>query len=128
MKRVELRPATAADLASFLPDATPYRVQAIAGILEGEVIGIGGLIYRPDGVWAAIALSEEARRYKVAMQRAARMTLAMAIAAGVTCVFAKAEAGRAGASEWLLRLGFRPTVLAVTGEPVFVWRGAAHVE
>lgn len=104
---ITLRPATRADIAQLQGDEPlPWRVQAIAGEIDGRVIGVGGLVFRPDGVWATVLLTDEGRRHKLSLHRAARMTLAMAQRAGVHTLYAKAEPGRAGAEMWLERLGF----------------------
>lgn len=120
--RVTFRPATRDDVAALQGDAPlPWRVQAIAGEVDGRVIGVGGLVFRPDGVWASILLTEEARRYKLAMHRAARMTLAMAERAGIRTLYAAAEPGRPGADAWLERLGFK-RLGDEQGGDLFVWR------
>jgi N-acetylglutamate synthase-like GNAT family acetyltransferase len=105
--RVLLRSAVPADLADLsYPQFLPWRTRLIAAEIDGRVIGVGGLVFRPDGVWASIALTDEARRYKLAMHRAALMTLDMARKMGVRRLLATAEEGREGARMWLERLGF----------------------
>lgn len=123
MSKVTFRPARREDIAALQGDSPlPYRVQAIAGEVDGRVIGIGGLVFRPDGVWASIMLTDEARRYKLAMHRAALMTLAMAERAGIRTLYASAEDGRAGAVAWLERLGFTREPASSAAGDLFVWR------
>jgi N-acetylglutamate synthase-like GNAT family acetyltransferase len=118
MSRVVLRPARAEDFAALVPDPLPWRIKAVAAEVDGKVVGIGGLVYRPDGVWASVVIADEGRRYKVALYRAAKQVLADARKSKIRKVFAVAEAGRHGAEAFLLRLGFEP----VEGSDVFVWR------
>jgi hypothetical protein len=117
--RVELRPSVPddfAELADLLGGPHPFRARSLTALVDGKVIGIGGLVYRPNGeVWASVVMREEARRYPAAIHRAGLAAVRMMRAAGVRRVLASSE-NRPAAARWLLRLGFRQC-----GE-VYVWQ------
>ena len=119
--RVQLRPSRPEDFAALadLVDGGPaYRVRSITALLDGEVVGIGGLIYRPNGeVWASMALREGARRYRTLVHRCGRAGMRLIKQSGARCVYAKAQPGNAAAERWLERFGFRRHA----GD-TFVWR------
>lgn len=118
--RVTLRPATAADVEAVAGDKPYHRLFALAGDVEGRTIGVGALIFRPDGVWASVVLMDEARRFKAALVRCARRLLAEADAMGVRRLLAKPEPGREGAEALLTRLGFERITLR--GDAVWMRR------
>ena len=123
MTRVTFRPTVAADVEALADMPLPHRIKAITFEVDGEVLGFGGLGFRPDGtVIAFVHLSDKARRYPVAIHRGGLMAMDMIRASGVPVVVAEAQPGNAAAEPWLLRLGFRPVVVA--GEKAFVWSAA----
>lgn len=116
--RVELRPSCADDILALIGHPAPYRVKALTAFADDHAIGIGGLVFAPDGtVWASVKLLDEGRRYKVALWRAAKLCLEDAAAHGIRTIYAKDEPGRAGAREFLQRLGFSQS------DGLWVWRG-----
>ena len=121
MSRVVLRPATRADFDAMLAEPLPYRVRAIAGEVDGELLAIGGLAFQLDGtVTAFLQASEIARDYPVSLHRAALEILSEARRLRIPCVMAEAEAGVEPAQRWLTRLGFSPA--HIDGQEVWVWR------
>lgn len=119
--RVALRPTVAADLVGLLERPLPHRIQAITAEIDGRVLGVGGLGFRPDGtVFAFVEMTDEARKYPAAIHRAGLATMAMIRRAGVPVVVALAQPGNPAADRWLLRLGFR--LVDVAGEQAYVWR------
>lgn len=133
--RVRLRPATSADVEAMLAEPLPFRVRAFAAVLvdpsrtalddgsqaEGELLGIGGLAFLPDGtVGAFVHAREGAHRFKVAFHRAGLMAMAEARRLGIQRVVALAEDGVAPAERWLKRLGFEEHWFE--GKQVFVWQ------
>ena len=114
--RVELRPATAADFAALFDRPIPHRVRAIAAELDGKLLGVGGVVYRPDGVFAFAQFTEAFRLYPVAMHRAGVAGMALIRAAGLREVFAEDQPGNPAAVRWLERFGFR------RDGALFVWR------
>ena len=120
MTRITLRPATRADLDAMLAEPLPYRVRAIAGEIDGEILGVGGLAFPPNS--SAIAFLQaraRARAYPVSLHRAALMILAEARRLRLPRLVATAEEGVEPARRWLVRLGFEPT--HIDGHEVWTW-------
>jgi hypothetical protein len=121
MSRVTLRPTVAADLPHLIGVALPHRIKAISAEVEGRIVGIGGIAYRPDGtVIAFVQMSDEARKYPVAIHRAGLMAMKMIRDSRVPMVLAESQDGVAAAEPWLKRLGFRP--VDIDGVRAFVWK------
>jgi RimJ/RimL family protein N-acetyltransferase len=106
--RVTFRPTIPADFIALNGAMPPWRSRCITAELDGRVIGLGGLVHRPDGVWASAVIGVEARRYPAAIHRAGRQVMAMARALGLRQVYAAAQPDNPAAQRWLARLGFRP--------------------
>lgn len=104
---VTVDPATKEDFLEFVGTLPPHRVQAWAGKLDGKVIGIGGLLFLPDGSRIAfLDLDPEARRYSHALHRAGlRFAREVLKQQGVPIIATTAE-DFPRASVWLERLGF----------------------
>lgn len=117
--RVTLRPTYAEDIASIIGGPPGSRVKCITALADGKIVGIGGLVYPPDGtVWASALILDEARRYKAAIYRTGREVLELAKRSGHRRVYAKAEANRPGAAAFLARLGF----VQIGRTDVWVWQ------
>jgi hypothetical protein len=145
MARVTLRPTISADLPHVIGEPLPYRIRAITALVDGRVIGVGGIAFPPRG--PAIAFVQlapmspneagaardddgatrgvpEARRYPVAFHRAGLMAMELISASGVKRVVATGDAGSNTALRWLKRLGFRPTDnQPIDGKVLFAWSG-----
>ena len=117
-----IRPTTRADCEAFYGKALPYRIKAYTGLIDDEVVAIGGLGFPPEGPAIGFAdLKDIARQwpYAVELHRFARRVLAEAKAAGVPRIVAKADTSIEAAARWLKRLGFEP----LNGEgTLFIWR------
>lgn len=119
--RVELRPTIASDLAQVTHETLPIRIRAITAELDGRVLGIGGIGYRPDGVVIGFAaLNDEFRNYPRALHRAGLAMMKIIRDSGVPQVIALADERVASAERWLERLGFR--VCYERGVRLYVWR------
>jgi RimJ/RimL family protein N-acetyltransferase len=117
---VELVPAEPRDFEALLAEPLPWRVKAFAGRVEGKTIGVGGLTHLPDGtVSAFVLLSEQARRYPIALHKAAMMTMNAAIELGFRRVIALPDPKIEAAERWLLRLGFH--IQEIDGHKVAIW-------
>lgn len=118
--RSEIRPTVPADLPHVIDEPLPHRIQAVTILVDGRVVGLGGLGFKPDGTIAAFAaLLDEARRHPVTLHRAGLMVMDMIEASGLKRVVATAEMTQPRAAAWLVRLGFEPR--DVNGMQVFVW-------
>ena len=49
MRRVILRPTVLSDLPHAIGEPLPYRIRAITALVEGRVIGLGGVAFPPRG-------------------------------------------------------------------------------
>ncbi len=105
----------------MLAEPLPCRSRAIAGEIDGRLLGIGGLAYMPDGTVAAyLHVKPEARNYPVSLHRAALMILAEIKKHKIPRVVALAEDGIEPAKRWLARLGFEP--ITIDGNEVWTWQ------
>lgn len=121
MTRVEFRPTVAADIAALVTEPLPHRIRCVTALLDGEVVGVGGLGYRPDGTAIAFAhITDALRRHPVAVHRAGRLGMALIRSSGVPMVIAEAQVGNPAAERWLRHFGFELTELG--GRKAFVWR------
>jgi N-acetylglutamate synthase-like GNAT family acetyltransferase len=108
---IEIRPTTKADCLAFYKSEPPYRIKANTGLLDGEVVAIGGLGFLPDGrVMAFADLTEPAREIQggLILHRFARRAIADAKASGVKRLIAQKDDSVPAAERWLKRLGFEP--------------------
>lgn len=125
MKDVEIRPATKEDFLNFGKGAFPlYRVKtATAGLVKGELVALGGIAIRPDGVRVGfLDCKPEARRFPIALTKTARQILEECKAEGVRRIVATMDEGIERAGPWATRLGFQP--IDVSGTTVWVWQHA----
>ena len=121
-----IRPTTKADCEAFYGKALPYRIKAYTGLIDDEVVAIGGLGFPPEGPAIAFADMKDVARqwpYAVELHRFARRVIAEAKAAGVPRIVAKADTSIEAAARWLKRLGFEP----LNGEgTLFIWRRSSQ--
>ncbi len=144
MPKVTLRPTIAVDLPEVIGGPLPFRIRAISALVEGRVIGIGGIAFPPHGpaiAFVQLAPSSprpegelgrdhctaesipEAKRYPVAFHRAGLIAMAMIETSGAKQVIATADAGSDVAVRWLKRLGFKPADdQRIEGKLLFNWR------
>lgn len=119
--RVELRPTIAADLPFCIDRPLPHRIKALTALVDGAVIAIGGIGYRPDGtVIAFMQGGEELRKYPRAVHRAGKLGMALIRRSGAPYVLAEAQDNNPAAERWLLHFGFEPTEFG--GQRAFIWR------
>lgn len=119
--RPVLRPTVPSDLDKFLKDnPLPYRIRAWTGLIEDEIVAVGGIAYPPDGTHLAFFMCEDkAREYPVALHKAALMVLNEARQLGIKRLVTLADLNASDAAErWLARLGFEPTM---NGQEQKVW-------
>ncbi len=121
---VEYRPTIARDLAIFGDGVLPHRIRAITVVIDGRIMGVGGLGFVADGtVIAFVHALPEAKKYPIAFHRAGLMTIDTIKRMGLQRVVAEAQKDNPAAKPWLERLGFRECVIA--GHTVFVWNAGA---
>lgn len=114
---------------AFLPGPLPYRIRGFTAMHGDKILGIGGLAAMPDGTTAAfLEVSEEtARKYPIALYKAAKATLEHARERGVSDVRTRADGQREASERFLARLGFER--IGMSGdETVWQWRPRALAE
>lgn len=121
MSKVTVRPATPADFAAMGIDKIYWRSRAMAGEIDGKVIGVGGFAYLQCGTVAAFgAFTDEARKAKVALHKAGLRLMQQVRDAKLKRVVALADCNIEAAERWLRRLGFRP-VISHGGMTAWLW-------
>lgn len=116
---VTFRPATVEDFA-VMGEPVVVRMRATAAEIDGKVVGVAGIGYLPDGAAVAFAnLSDDLRKNKIALHKAALVFLKGMRARGVKQIHATADEHIARAPAWLARLGFAPR--RVRDKTVWVW-------
>lgn len=120
--RATITPATAEDFRTIIGHAPTLRARLLAARLDGEVIGIGGFVYKPDGtVWASMLATPRGREFPAAVFRAGVLAMRHARRLGLTQVFASPDPGEPAAERFLARLGFA-RIGEADGEIIFCWR------
>lgn len=106
--RVEVRPTVPDDLAAFNSDLPPVRARAWTGLIDGEVVAIGGYWYlATTGPMAFLNIKPgAAKRGAVTLMKTARVVFADAKARGFTVIRAQADEDNKLAKRFLERLGF----------------------
>ncbi len=124
--KVELRPTLPDDLPHIIDEPLPYRIRAITAVVDGRVIGMGGIAFPPHGpVIAFVQQAEDAKRFPAAFHRAGLMAMKMIRDSGVPEVVATAQQKSDVAVRWLKRLGFKPVAgPAIEGKLLFIWQRA----
>lgn len=117
---VEYRPTVPDDLAALthLTDGSPlpHRIRAITVVIDGVIMGLGGIGWRPDGMCVAFVHARPgAKAFPIVFHRAGLLAMAMIRTSGARRVFAEAQPGNPAAARWLLRLGFK------RANGIFVW-------
>jgi N-acetylglutamate synthase-like GNAT family acetyltransferase len=121
MSPVEFRPTTADDLPHLTDQPLPFRIKAVTALIDGRVVGVGGIGFMPDGVVAAtVLMTDEMRAHKFALHRMAKKFLADVAASGIRELVTLADQDIAGAENWLRHLGFRP--IERNGVEIWQWQ------
>lgn len=123
---IEVRPATEADVSAYFngnppPGMAHARLLAYAGVKDGEVFGVGGVIYMPNGdVMGFFDLTDEGRKHVVTVHRAALRVLSTWQLRGHRSLLIRLDRSIPRAEAWARRLGFAPLH---DQEGVWTWRG-----
>ena len=105
---VEIRPATPADIDAYAVEQSPYRVRAYTALVNGRIIGLGGVAYLPNGaVMAFLNINEDARSYPVTLCKVAVRVIREAHERGVKTINAVCDDKIEAAPRFLRRLGFK---------------------
>lgn len=107
---MKVRPANAADIATYTCDHPVPTIRAWVGEVDGKIVGISGLFLQ-DGRWFIFCdLSEEAKKYPMTIARNAHRVMAEARTMGIRYIYAIIDPlrGEPRAIAWLGTLGFEP--------------------
>jgi hypothetical protein len=105
MSSVSLVPATEEMIREFYGSNPPRTVRAIAGVRDGEVLGVGGYYILGRRVFVFSDIKPEAMKEKKAIVRATKIVLGMVRKSGIPGM-AIADDGIEGAEKFLSRIGF----------------------
>ena len=104
---VEVRPATREDLLRYFEkDRLGPSVKAIAGIVDGRIVGVGGIAFMGGRPVAFCDLKDEARPYRKTLHKAALGILGEAKRRH-RLIVAFIDRSEPTAERWIERLGFR---------------------
>jgi hypothetical protein len=118
---VIFRPTVSGDLPHLTDKPLPFRIKAWTALIDGRVIGVGGIGFMPDGAVVALAqMTDEMRAHRFALHRAAKRFLADVKASGIQELVTLADQDITGAENWLHHLGFVPVVR--NGVRIWLWR------
>ena len=93
-------------------------VRAVAGVLDGRIIGVGGVAFFKGWAVAFCDLEDDALRHPVTLHKAARQVVRWMQESGRRFVFAEADPDYPRSRQWLTRLGFQP----YDDDRTMVWR------
>ena len=116
---IETRLATEDDFREFFQDEPPETWTAIAGVKDGEVIGIGGVTYS-DGV--ACAFLDTRERPSKTLHKAALRFFTVMREVGEPVIYTHCDEAIPHAAEWLTRLGFKLLPDCMDGKPLWRWQ------
>lgn len=120
---VTIRPTIADDLPALTPEPLPFRIKAITGLIDDQIVGVGGIAYLPSGTVVAMAeLTDTARKHKFTLHRAAVKFLAEVRASGIREIVATADPCFPAAERWLRRLGFQQVNRPNADRQIWVWQ------
>lgn len=111
LPRPVIRPATRADLEKFYRTKTIRQtLSARVGIVNGRIVGCGGVAWVDGRVFVFLDLKPSARRYKIALVKTAMDVIKDVRESGCRIMYAHCDFTEPGAKRWLERLGFKPTL------------------
>lgn len=106
MSRIIIRNATAEDINAYSAMAEKPTIKAMALIVDGEVLGLGGVAMIAGRWLGFVDLKDEARQYKTTIARAAIRFLADLRRDGVRYIYVQRDESEPRAGIWLASLGF----------------------
>ena len=118
-----LRMASDDDFRAFFGKEPPEVWNALAGVRDGIVVGIGGVTYSPEGV--AVGFLDTTERPAMALHRAGLHFMSVMRKYEVSPVLTYCDGTIARANAWLERLGFKKTGDVIDGQDVWKWESAS---
>ena len=118
-----IRRATREDIEVFAPDGPRPTTRAYVADLDGDIIGIFGLMFS-QGRWLAFCdLKDEARPFKKTIVKTAKMIFREAEELGIKYIYAEANPSEKMAVRWLISLGFD---IDPRGKHLYRWTNDRH--
>lgn len=120
----EIRRATANDVALFYGvSAPPASMRGISIVVDGEVIGVGGVSMSIGGPVAFMNIRKEAKHFPVLIMKASA-TLRREVFTLYRCpIYAFRDTSMESSDRFLRRIGFRPVE---ENSEVYVWRSQSR--
>jgi hypothetical protein len=119
MSTFHARPTIPSDIEA-LGIEVPYRIRAMTAIVDGEIAGIGGVMFLPNGTPAAFMQASDAvRTHKMALHRGAVRFFRELSRSLRRPIAAFPDEEIEAAPRWLERLGFTPSD---DNEAIWIWR------
>ena len=115
---MEIRPATAADLAKFYGKPVAKSVRGYVGIIEGRVVGAAGVYYDGDNLVAFSEMSDEVKSRRKDIVRMTRLVMGMIMDKKLPVI---ALCMTDASAKFLEKLGFKKECDAPLGE-VYKWQ------
>lgn len=94
---------------SFYGDVRQTMVARV-GVVDGQIVGCGGVAYVDGHPIVFCDIPPEGRRYKVAIVKAANEVIGSVRASGCKVMFAYIDSSEPNARRWVARMGFKPTL------------------
>lgn len=111
LPRPVIRRATRADLEKFYRTKTIRQtLSARIATVNNRMVGCGGVAWIDGRVFVFLDLKPSARRYKLALVKAAKEVVDEVRADGCRVMYAQRDPTEPTADKWLRRLGFEPTL------------------
>lgn len=118
-----VRAATDADFIAFFDKPAPEIWVGMCGVVDGVVVGMGGVVYSEQGV--AVGFLDATARPSFALHRAGLRFLKVMRDVGETHIITYCDGDIQRAASWLKRLGFTMSTQKLDGENIWEWRAAA---
>ena len=119
MTRVEIRPATAADIEAYYGQKADRTVRAHVAVVEGELAGIGGVTVEQGRMMAFCDIREGAQVGKLTVWRTAKAIMEKLATGGPLA--ARPDPTKPNAPRFLQRLGFRYISTTPDGDDIYLW-------
>lgn len=81
--------------------------KAWVGEVDGKIVGIGGLYFHKSRWFGFCDLTDEARKYKLAIARTARLAMDEAKRMGIRFIYSDVDTEEPNARRWHEILGFK---------------------
>ena len=116
---IAIRPALPEDFVAYYGIEPPAVWTALCGVENGNIVGIGGVVYSEEGI--AVGFLDSKARPQFALHRAALRFMAAMREVGEPVIITSCQDSIKRAAAWLTRLGFSKLPDKVDGQDVWRW-------